>query len=777
MRKAWQYTLLGAVTSPLAQPALAQTVSPPIPAKARAEASNSNPSGAVGTTDVPGRGEIADIVVTAQRVSATAQKTSLVITAIDAKNLVGVTDVRSLEALVPGVRLSDTGANTQTFIRGVGSLNVTATQESAIAYNADGVYLTQSTMISPIMFDLQRVEILKGPQGTLYGRNASGGAVNLISRGASLSGVEGYLEAEAGNFSLIRGTGALNVPITGTLAIRVAAQHSQHAGYLSDGTDDQDTTSGRIRVLWQPTPKASLRLGVDGSASDETGAGSSLNANPTGIKFLGGYDPQAQTGPFFLGGTSLLSSTPNPQPFFHDRQWSAFGQLDVNLGFANVTVLPAYRHEAVSFISYINGYESAQSPTTNQRSLEIRLAHQSNKLKWLVGGYYLDTDIDIDVFIRNESIRNVAFERLSNNIKAAAVFGEMTYSLTDAVRLIGGLRYTYEKTSSNGYLNNYLGPVGFPFPQTSAFNPYNPVTNPGGERLDYLISRSVSYKPVTWKVGAEMDLAPDSMVFATASRGSKGGGTYPDVPSVNATFRPEYVTAFELGSRNRFFDRTLQLNLELFYWKLKDQQIGYLGFNSIGQPTLLTSNAGQAHMYGADVDLLWKASPNDTFHVGLEYLASKYDDFKRTAPSTGVRVATVCGVTGYVATPGSLAPAVIDCSGQQMLRAPKWSGSVSYQHLFELGKAGQLTFDLNTSFASSSYLDVGYTSLLRQTFYAIPEASLTYNVPGRAGTITAWIKNIGDQRVMSGGTQSVNAYARPTLLPPRTFGVTYRYSL
>jgi len=431
----------------------------------------------------------------------------------------------------------------------------------------------------------------------------------------------------------------------------------------------------------------------------------------------------------------------------------------------------------VSFTSYINGYESTQSPTTNQRSLEIRLANQSNKLRWLVGGYYLDTDIDIDVFIRNESIRNVAFERLSNNIKAAAVFGEMTYSLTDAVRLIGGLRYTYEKTSSNGYLNNYLGPVGFPFPQTSAFNPFNPVTNPGGERLDYLISRSVSYKPVTWKVGAEMDLAPDSMVFATASRGSKGGGTYPDVPSVNATFRPEYVTAFELGSRNRFFDRTLQLNLELFYWKLKDQQIGYLGFNSIGQPSLLTTNAGQAHMYGADVDLLWKASPNDTFHVGLEYLASKYDDFKRTAPSTGVRVATVCGVTGYVATPGSLAPAVIDCSGQQMLRAPKWSGSVSYQHLFELGKAGQLTVDLNTSFVSSSYLDVGYTSLLRQPFYAIPEASLTYNVPGRAGTITAWIKNIGDQRVMSGGTQSVDAYARPTLLPPRTFGVTYRYSL
>ena len=180
-------------------------------------------------------------------------------------------------------------------------------------------------------------------------------------------------------------------------------------------------------------------------------------------------------------------------------------------------------------------------------------------------------------------------------------------------------------------------------------------------------------------------------------------------------------------------------------------------------------------MYGADIDLVWKASPRDNFHVGVEYLASKYDDFKRTAPSTGVRTATACSVAGYNPTPGSLAPAVIDCSSQQMLRAPNWSGSVSYQHQFELGSAGELAIDLKTTFASASWLDVGYTPLLRQKFYALPEASMTYNTPG-AGSLTVWIKNIGNQMVMSGGTQSVDLYARPTVLPPRTFGVTYRYS-
>lgn len=766
-RSLLRYSLYGVLASILATPALAQTA----PSAAAPAGPTPSPQAAPSNT-------IGEVVVTAQRFAQTAQKTPLIITALDATQLQGVTDIRSLQAVTPGIQLGTAGNVVQTFFRGIGSLNVTTSQESSVAYNADGVFLFTSSMINPLMYDLERVEILKGPQGTLYGRNASGGAVNLLLHGAALNRFEGYVEGEYGNYNEGRVTAAVNVPVNDTLAFRLAGQHVSHEGYLSDGTDDQNQNSGRLRVLWKPTSTVTLHVGIDGSAANSKGAGSSLNPNPSSNKWVGALDPSVQTGPFFLGGTSLLSAPPNPPPFYKNHQWSGYAQLDVDLGPATLTVLPAYRNEDLGYQDYVPGFFDGEHFITRQTSIEARLGHHTDRLTWVAGAYYFKVNLHGNLRVRNET--NFQDQLLDNptQVESHAFFGETTFSVLDNVRLIGGLRYTQERTTGSGSVNSLIGPPGLP--ETPAFNPFNPVTNPTGEPLDYVIDKHSHDHALTWKGGAELDLTPHSMLFATASRGFKGGGNYNDFPGVDASFKPEYLTAYELGSRNRFFDNTLQVNAELFYWQLQDQQITYVGFDSLNQVTLLTVNAGRAHMYGADLDVVWKATGNDTIHVGGEYLQSEYDAFLRTIPSAATLITTNCQVKNFVPpspiTGPSLAPATVDCAGMPVLRAPKWSGSVSYEHRFRLANDSDVVFDAESVLAGPSYVTPAYTHDFMQAGYAIFNASLTYKAPGKALSLTGWVKNLSDTRVMSGGDQFVDAYARPTLLPPRTFGATVRYA-
>lgn len=707
---------------------------------------------------------IEEVVVTAQRFSESVQRTALAIEVISGDELQGVSDVRQLQTISPGVSLSAAGNVVQTYVRGVGSQNATNQQEAAVAYNLDGVYLATTTMISPQLFDLQRVEVLKGPQGTLYGRNASGGAVNLISNGASLEGVEGFAEGEVGSYDLRRLTAAVNVPLSDTFAVRLAGQHLEHEGYLSDGADDQDVTSGRLRALWKPNSTVSLIAGFDASQMDAVGAGSSLNPNPTSDGWIGGTDPVVQTGMFF--GASLLSFPPNPPPHLRDEQWGAFAQLDVDLGFATLTVLPAYRDEDLDSRNYVPGYEYGEQSTTKQTSLEARLSNRTDALRWVLGAYYFKNEQHLLSTVRYDGIGSNVVADVDTDLEAWALFGEATYSLTETFRVIAGLRYTEEEATFVGNNNARLG-----LNSTNAFNPFNPFTNPTGELLDYSNSSPTSGNAVTWKIGFEYDLAPDSLLFATVSRGFKGGGSYLDLPGQNTTYDPEYVTAYEIGSRNRFLDGALQLNGELFYWEIKDQQIPYVGYNSIPAPTFLTANAGQATMYGANVDVTWRATPNDTLHLGVEYLHAEYDSFVRDVPSFSVLLPTACRVTAL-----NPATARVDCSGRDALRAPEWAGSASYEHRFDLSGGADLTFDTDVTFASSRELYIHYNPVSKDDAYALWNASLTYHAPEDQFAVSGWVKNITEERVLTGGGQNVANYFRPTLLPPRTYGVSLRYN-
>lgn len=704
------------------------------------------------------QGGLTDIIVTAQRYEESAQRAPVILDTVTAEELRGVSDVRQLQNAVPGIQFANAGNVVQTYIRGIGSFNAKSVQESAVAYSLDGVYLFTTTQISPAMYDLSRVEVLKGPQGTLYGRNASGGAVNLITQGASLRGVEAFVSAEMGNYEHFRVVGAINLPLSSTLAVRVAGQHVERDGYLSDGTSDDDTTAGRIRMLWEPSSDVSLKLNFDAASVRGVGPGSVVFPfiDP-GNPWLGALDPRLDTGVSEISGSRPLAPPRNELD-----QWSTSAQLDWDMGFATLTVLPAYRHETIEQTSYVPGYRIAEDAKIEQSSFEARLANQSDRLRWVAGAYYLYVDIDQTFLIdnRNPPVGRPAVNFLDNpnTLETWAVFGEATFGVTDSLRLIGGLRYTWEKSFSGGFQNQT-----FPAPATDVFDP---TTQPG----DFFVNQRVTGDAVTWKIGAQYDVAPNSMLFATVSRGFKGGGSYVDISTVNPVFDPEYVTAYELGSRNRFFDNRVQLNLEAFYWKIKDQQIAFVGFNTLNQPKFQTVNAANSKAYGASMDLVWLVTPNDRLHFGVEYVKSEYSNFVRVQP-TAAPFGTTCATTTLSAGPP--ARIAIDCSGFPMMRTPKWAGSAGYERRFDLAHGGNITLAGDMTFASSRWTSIDFSPVTRDAGYAIFNAELGYHAPDDRWSFSIWGQNLSKEAFLVGGIQS-GTINRPTINQPRTYGVRAR---
>ena len=209
------------------------------------------------------QGGIADIIVTAQRTEESAQKAALAIAVIKPEELIrqNITRAEDLSRIVPAlVATASGGPNTSFFIRGVGNTTANSYSDPAISFNYDGVYIGRPNSTQGFFFDLQRIEVLKGPQGTLYGRNATGGAVNVIPNRPVIGETSGKLQASYGNYDAIQAQGAVNLPIGDSGAFRLAGSYNKHDGYLSDGTADADQYSVRAQALAELTPNLTTRV-------------------------------------------------------------------------------------------------------------------------------------------------------------------------------------------------------------------------------------------------------------------------------------------------------------------------------------------------------------------------------------------------------------------------------------------------------------------------------------------------------------------------------------
>ncbi len=270
-----------------------------------------------------------DIIVTAQRQAQNVQSTPLAISVVTAEDLVtqNVTRAEDLSRVAPALVAANSGGpNTVFFLRGVGNFTVNAYSDAAIAFNYDGVYIGRPTSTSGYFYDLERVEVLKGPQGTLYGRNATGGAINVIPRAPILGVTNGNVQASYGNYDAYQGQAAVNVALGENAALRLSGTLNKHDGYLSDGTGDQDDYSLRAQLLVQVAPEMKLRLAADYGQQGGVGAGTSYqgaiayNGTNYFISPIAGLDP------------SIGVLDPRSEAFLQTRFISAVGRNAEALG-------------------------------------------------------------------------------------------------------------------------------------------------------------------------------------------------------------------------------------------------------------------------------------------------------------------------------------------------------------------------------------------------------------------------------------------------------------
>lgn len=799
MRRTYLTYTVGALALMIADQALAQGSSPP-PAE---------------TTGV------ADIIVTAQRRSESVQKASVPIDVVsgDALAAAGATQVRDLAAMVPGVQIGQGGSATQIYIRGVGDFGTTPISNAAVAFNVDGVYVARSQAVEGNFYDIERVEVLKGPQGTLYGRNASGGAINVITAKPNPSGgVNGFVSVDVGNFDRMSASGAINLPLSSTLAARAAFQIIHRSGYLSDGWDDQKQQSARLQLLWKPDDRMSLLLGGDYSHVGGVGSGwVSLPGVPGQSPWLSSTDPRAVA--YFnqlsvasglcvpnvalpplafnnpgacpqtpLASTQLTRFGGDGRRSSNNEYWSVRAEFNYDFDFATLTVLPAYRSASISDTTYPSFMYTKLTPeTAKQTSVEVRLGNESEGLKWVLGAFYFNEDQSANFLVDAGPIQ-YAGATADIGTRSYAAFGQATYSLTNALRVIGGVRYTSDQRTLSGYTVAYnpgLGYAGLAFAGQCGLPPSPTVCRQStfaGDR---------TFEQVNWRAGAEYDVGPSNMLYLTAATGFKAGGfsanlapgvvvSGPSAVGLADSYRPESLTAYEFGSRNRFFNNRLQLNFEAFLWKYKDHQESRLSIDALGNVIQTYVNAGSATMYGFDIDAVAKITRNDTLMFGVEYLHSEYDEFTFQQPTlnpgNGQPLAIPGLTTTCTATPvvGAVNTSTIDCSGKSLNRAPRWSGNAAYLHRFELGGGAELEFKGDMNFVSSHWLSIDFLPTLRSSAYALFNASLTYSDEKSGLEVSAFIRNIGDEAVFTSAVRSpfVPGLGVSSIGAPRTFGAS-----
>lgn len=757
-----------------------------------------------------GTGTLEEVVVTAERREESAQKLSVAIDVVTADDIrdYGVTQATDINRLVPAVNITS-GPAAAIAVRGVGGQGGNQAREAGVAFQLDGVYLVQAAQYYAAFMDIARIEVLKGPQGTLYGRNASGGVFNVITQNP-LHEFGGDASAEIGNYNRRVFTGALNVPVSESFALRGSVMSARRDGYNTDGTNDQDMLVARLKALWTPTDAVSLLLTGDVGRLKGKGTGTVLRPAIDGEPRIGvcdpryyvntgldtfvstgaGRAPRADSLPPCVGGIFSLP------PSVDHKDWGLAAELNWKLrSDLTLTNLAAYREQTAEDTGgqpFTSGGSSNSTQDGHQFSDEIRLSYDTERLKVVGGFYYLkyQNDYVLNLLVAFSTFSVPSIQHPHINAESWAPFAQINFSVTDDLRLIGGARYTHDEKSTHQITDQYGHFFGLfrnlpqaqqfvrlvpnPYPQfINAFNPFAP-TMPGttySQNYDFRLSDT--YTDTTYKLGVEYDLAPDKMLYATFSTGFKSGD-YSFASPAAAAYNPEYIDAYTLGSKNRFLGNKLQFNLEAYYWKYKDQQVTSVDIGSDGLPALVTRNAANSNIKGAEVELAWRFTPADTLTADVQYQQSEYSRYtfdQTLAVNLPLLLPPSCPYTDSAPVDGSFVRTV-DCSGNAFVNVPEWKGMLGYLHVFNLSNGANLTFRAAGRFQSKTLLDLSGNPLGIQKAWGMGDVDLGYTAPSKRWSLTTFVRNVTDEVVyISASPSLLNEWWTVQVEPPRTYGM------
>lgn len=685
-----------------------------------------------------------DIVVTATRREQGAQDVPIAVTAISKEALVtaGVNAVRELTSVVPGFSGGRNFGAFQPFIRGIGSTGVTVSDEPSVATYVDGIYLPFSQAANVDLVEIERIEVLRGPQGTTFGRNATGGLVSIITPDPQFE-VGGHADFRMGALTGSSRTALLydaRAYVTGGLTENVAADLSllrrHEGGYVQNliGADDYGdltVTDVRAKLMFRPSDRAQVILiGEYYDQKSQVNAPQPLNGNTLGRSY-GAIIP-----------TEPWQAALDTPPLLNSENYS-FGLL-TEFDFGGVTL------ETTSGYLHTDVRQDADSDASNVRigtlftspygrigevlSQEVRLiSNGDGPFTWLTGAYVfllrsnngtLTTNATFSPapeFRRTGEVFTISTFR--NTTQSYAGFGEGSLEVTPGLFLTLGGRYTTEKRTQEGFLNNN-----------------------GQQRI--LPKDSARFNKFTYRGSIRYELGPDANIYASYGNGFKSGvytGTITPVLT-----RPEEVKAIE-GGVKADLTRWLRANLALFHYDYKDLQV-------TARDPLTTSyvvqNAAQAELYGGELELQFRAGEDFQLRAGVAYNHARYKNFPlaqtfRPSPRGG-----------NIVSPG-------DVSGNIMVRAPEWTFNVSPTLERDLG-AGRLRFSANLFHSSRVYFD--FLNLVSQKPYTLVGADLSWTDPTELWRISVFGQNILNEAVLQ-QSRVGNLSTDGIYEPPSRFGV------
>lgn len=658
-----------------------------------------------------------EITVTSLKRSTNVQRTAVSTTAISGEHIRAEGTYRLDELLmdVPGLQVQHDTQGSKFVIRGV-SENLHSSADFPTATYIDGIYLAHPAESRTGFYDIDRVEVLRGPQGTLFGMNSLGGTVNIISKNPDLDGYSGSGTLEYGNYSLLHTEGMLNAPISDTLAVRTAFYTESREGYLSHGQDDSDVKSARFKLLYRPNERIQAVL-----TADTTRIGGLGPDYVDKLAALRSIDLEDLDDPW----NNASASSDNVNYTKSDR----FNlNSNVYLDFATLN----YQFSSSDLESKLDhnlfGRHIIDTRTLPMTSHQLLLnSPEESKLKWTAGLFYLEKDAPVRMDIVGLLVNDTPYDKTTS--KAAFFHG--TYSIQDRLRLTLGGRYSkMKKKSASGLIE---GPPIFPLG---------------------LYKNSTEDDPLTYKVGIEADLGEAGLLYITVSTGYRSGGLLPLSSGGLLAYGSQELTAYQLGSKNRFFDNRLQINGELFYYDYETYQLSYNeyveGLDGIVQAKI--SDASDVYNYGGEVEVSYLMTMSDRIDASVSYLKSD--------------IGTL---------PGELAPYSHNTSNY----SPEWSGTLAYQHDFMLSNGGEIVFRGEMNFESSYWCTYEHIVGSQQPSYYTSNARLNYESPDDQFILGCYVHNIGDYPVMtnyqSGSTSSDSDYYR--VQAPRTIGamITIRF--
>ena len=696
------------------------------------------------------------IVVTARRREENLIDVPIAITAISGDQLAnqGAADITALAETVPNVTLESSRATNSTlsaFIRGVGQQDPVSGFEQGVGIYLDDVYLNRPQAAVLDIYDVQRIEVLRGPQGTLYGRNTVGGAVKYVTR--RLDDVA-HLSARATYGSYNQADGV----ITGSVAV---------------GESKVIRIGGSLARLTRDGFGKNLTTGLDNYNKDIWAGRGTLELHGTGIfaRLTGDYTHDTSNprgGHRFIPG--LVSGAPVLANVYDTRGGLNFPVQNVK-AWGTSLFLEAEPAEGLTFRS-ISSYRKDDSATpidfdalpavdvdvpgyyfNRQFSQEVQMLIDKGRFNGLIGAYYLNasalTQFDVRLFTTINGL--TGYTDANVDTETLAAFGDFTYDVTDQLSLSVGGRYTWDERSAKILRQNYLGGgsptfggAGIPFGA--------PGTNFRGKKAftKFTPRASISFKP-----------NPDTNIYVSFSQGFKGGGFDPRGAGVNApdlngdgiksdaevaeflSFRPEKVNSYEVGYKAQLFDRHLTVALAAFRMDYTDVQIpGSVACTIRGLPSFcgVVSNAGKARMQGFEAEGKLRLGAL-TLNGSLGYIDAKYLSY----------IANIGGVPTQVA------------AFRHVQNTPAWTGAASASYAIDLGE-GRVDLGAGMSFKSKTYQFEIANPYLDQPAYQLVDASIVYHAPGNRWSLGVFGKNLTDERIKTSGYTFMRADATTGVL-------------